>query len=274
MSSIRRSVVALAALTAAGCAGSSEPLVARVGKLRITRTEFERKLQEVAAGYQHYVLTASGRRQFLEILIREKTILAAALTSEVPESAEFRDEMERMRAEEAARLQEGRDFLLSRLWIESLRRRGLLKAGTDEAREHHRRYPMEASFSHILTGAPEQAEALALKARTGAAFAVLAKAHSLDAATAGDGGRMQPAVYGEIIPDLEDVVFRMKIGEVSGPIKSKLGYHVLRKDGERKLSFEECQDRILRLLEKQKLDRHLESLQAKFPVEVVDDHLR
>jgi len=85
---------------------------------------------------------------------------------------------------------------------------------------------------------------------------------------------MPGAIYGEVIPDLEDIVFRMRTGDISGPIKSKFGYHVLRKDGEKARSFAEAKERVLRLLEKQKLDAYLQSMQDKFPMEVVDEQFK
>ena len=77
-----------------------------------------------------------------------------------------------------------------------------------------------------------------------------------------------------MIPELEEVVFRMRVGEIGGPLKSKFGYHVLRKDGEKKVALEEGRARVARLLEKQKLDIYLQSIQTKFPVEVVDEQFR
>ncbi|MEQ1918745.1 MAG: peptidylprolyl isomerase, partial [Elusimicrobiota bacterium] len=82
------------------------------------------------------------------------------------------------------------------------------------------------------------------------------------------------SLYGEVIPELEEVVFRMRTGEIGGPLKSKFGYHVMRKDGEKKVALEEGRPRVARLLEKQKLDSYLQSIQTKFPVEVVDEQFR
>ena len=264
----------LGAAALGACRNSSDPVVARVGPLAITQSEFRRKLSDVAQSYQNYVLTPNGRRQFLDVLIREKLVLAAAESSEVRTSAEFRQQLERLKADESERLREGREYLLTRLWIEDLRQRGGLKATEVEARDYYRKHPTEVEFRHILLASPDEAQTVALRARQGAGFLQLAKAHSLDAATAAEGGRMPGAIYGEVIPDLEDIVFRMRTGEISGPIKSKFGYHVLKKDGEKTLSFEEAKERILRLLEKQKLDHYLQTMQDKFPVEVVDEQFK
>jgi len=268
-----RYLLLVAALLAAGCR-SRDAMVAKVGPLKITESEFQRKLGDVAQNYQNYVATPNGRRQFLDILIREKLILAAAQDSEVPRSVDFRVQWDRLKAEEEERLREGRDYLLTRMWLENLRSNGTLKTSEDEIRDYHRRNPLQLEVRHILCASPVEAEELAKKARGGAGFAALARDRSLDAASAADGGRMTPSIRGEVIPELEDIVFKMMVGEVGGPIKSKFGYHVLKKESERKVDLGEAHDRIARIMEKQKLDRYLQSIQEKFPVEVVDEQFK
>lgn len=270
----RLALLILPPLLAAACARSKEDVVAKVGPMSISQAEFSRKLSEVAQGYQNYVVTPSGRRQFLDVLIREKMVLAAAQESGVSSSEDFKEEMERLRAEQDERLREGREYLMTRLWLEDLRKKGVLAVSEEEIRDYHRRHPNEVEMRHILLGSSVEAEAVAKRARSGAPFAALAKEKSLDGSTAMDGGRMQSALFGEIIPDLEEIIFRMRPGEIGGPIKSKFGYHVMRKDGEKKIPLEQAGDRIARLLEKQKLDRYLQSIQEKFPVEVVDEQFK
>lgn len=263
-------ILILAALSAA-CRGEKDPTLARVGKLKITQSEFQRKLGEVSQGYQDYVLSPSGRRQFLDVLIREKLVLAAAQQSEVPRSVEFRAQLEKLRREEEDRVREGGDYLLTSMWIEDLRRRGALKVEESEVRDYFAKHALEVDMRHVLLASPEAAAVVAGRLRSGANFAKVAKEESLDAATASDGGKLPTSLYGEVIPELEEVVFRMRVGEIGGPLKSKFGYHVLRKDGEKKVSFENGRSRVARLLEKQKLDAHLQSIQNKFPVEVIED---
>ena len=135
-------------------------------------------------------------------------------------------------------------------------------------------YPLEIEVRHILCASAADAEEVAKKARGRANFAALAKQLSLDGATAADGGRMQASLDGEIIPEIEDVVRRMKVGEIAGPVKSKFGYHVLKKDAQKRLTLAQAHDRIAGILEKRKLDRVLQAVQEKFPVEVVDEQFK
>jgi len=247
--------------------------LARVGKLSITETEFRRKLNEVAPEYQNYVLTPNGRRQFLDVLIREKMILAAAADSGVRATPDFKSELDRLKTEEAERLSEERDYLLTRMWLEDLRKKGVLAVTDEDARQYYDHHPMEIRVRHILVATPEEAEALLRRARGGGNFASLAQEKSLDAETASHGGEMKPAIYGEIIPELEDVVFKTKVGETVGPVRSKFGYHVLRKEREYRIQFQAAEERIHHVLEKQKLDQHLQSMQSRYPVEVTDAHV-
>ncbi len=270
----RAHLLLIAPFLLAACGGEKDPVIARVGKLKITQSEFQRKLGEVSQGYQDYVLSPSGRRQFLDVLIREKLVLAAAQQSDVPRSGEFRAQLEKLRKEEEERVREGGDYLLTSMWIDDLRRRGALKIDESDVREYLANHPVEVEMRHVLLATPEAAADVAKSLRAGANFAKVAKERSLDAATAGDGGRLQSSLYGEVIPELEEVVFRMRVGEIGGPLKSKFGYHVMRKDAERRLTIEEARTRIARLLEKQKLDAYLQSVQSKFPVEVVDEQFR
>jgi parvulin-like peptidyl-prolyl isomerase len=256
-----------------GC-GHKTPVIAKVGPFEITQTDFQKALTEVDPGYQNYVMTPNGRRQFLDILIRDKLELAAARASQVVKSPDYQAEAARMKSEEQVRLQEALRYLLIQTWEKNLRDNGVISVSKEEAKAYWTQHPFEVIFSHILVSSPKEAEALIKKIRKGANFSRLAKAYSLDTGSAMKGGRMPPALYGEVIPELEDVVFQMRVGELSGPIKTKFGYHVLRKDSERKVLFEKEDGRFTRIIEKEKLDRYLQSIQKKFPVEVVDEQFK
>ena len=277
MSQMRRALfLAAFALILAACRGEKDPVLARVGKLKITQSEFQRKLAEVSQGYQDYVLTPSGRRQFLDVLIREKLVLAAAQRSDVPRSADFRARLDQLRRDEEERVRDGSEALLTTMWVEDIRSRGELKVTDAEVRDYIAKNPLEVEVRHVLLATPEKAESVAKRLRGGANFAKIAHDESLDAATAADGGKFPPLMYGEVIPELEEAVFKMRIGEIGGPLKSKFGYHVVKKDAERRLSADsaETRERVTHLLEKQKLDRYLQQMQEKFPVEVVDEQFK
>ncbi len=265
---MKRHLWASAFLLALSCKAPGDRIVARVGPLAITRSEFDRKLSEVPPDYRPFVETPDGRRQFLDILIREKLILAAADKAGIPGNLDFKKEIRRLKKEEDRRLEEGRDYLLRRFWMEALRKNGTIAVSDGETRRYYHQHPDEVVIRQILVATPQQAEAILKKAKGGASFAKMAKAASLDADSASRGGLMPGAIYGEAIPEFNDLIFRMKLREISGPIKTDFGYHVVRKESEKKLSYNGARERVARLLEKEKLDRYLHSIKAQFPVEV------
>lgn len=263
-----------ACVFACACGSNKDHVMARVGKLDITQSDFHRKLTEVASEYQNYLLTPNGRKQFLDILVREKLILAAAKDSSVSGSRKYKDEIAKMQEEFDSRMKDYKDYLLTKMWLDDLKEKGVMQVSEDEIREHHKKHPYEIYLDHIVVSTPEEAETIMRKVRSGASFQNTARTLSLDADTASRGGRLPPFLYGEFLPDLEDVAFKMRVGEIQGVVKSKFGYHVLRKNGEKPLSYEEAKERISKLLKKKKLDEYLETLQSKYKVEVLDDQYK
>lgn len=262
--------VAAVCLALAGCSKGGDAVLASVGRAEVTRSEFERKLNDVASEYQTYLMTPDGRRQFFNILLREKLMLAAAQESAVAGSTEFREEITRFEAEQRDRNREYREYLLAKMWLDALRKDGIIAASDEEVDGYYDKYPKEVSLRHILVSSPEEAKALVKQLRGGANFKALAKTKSVDPETSGEGGAVPPFIYGELLPELGDVAFQMKIGEIAGPVRSQFGYHIVKKESEKILARAAVKERVRRLLEKQKLDKHLESLRARYPVKIVD----
>ncbi len=76
------------------------------------------------------------------------------------------------------------------------------------------------------------AEARQLRAQlnTGADFAELAKAHSDDPGSAANGGDLGPAARGVFVPEFEEALFALETGELSEPVVSQFGVHLIRLD--------------------------------------------
>jgi len=267
------SLLLLAFAAGLGCSKAEDSVLASVGSTRITRSEFQRRLQDVAQEYQGYLMTPQGRRQFLNVLIREKLVLAAAQESPVSRSPEFKAELDRFRAEQEGRYQEYRDYLLSKMWIEALRSDGTIHVTDKEVEAYYRKHPREVMVRHILVSSPEEGKLLVQKLRAGASFKNLAQARSLDVETASRGGSVPPFLYGELLPELGEVAFQMRTGEIAGPVRSQFGYHIVRKDGERPVALDKARERLRRLLEKQKLDGYLEQMRTRYPVHIQEARL-
>lgn len=87
--------------------------------------------------------------------------------------------------------------------------------------------PARASAAQIAAKRAEAAKLFAAAKAKGADFAALAKKHSNDSVTRGDGGDLGYFGKGTLPPAVEDVVFAMKKGEIRGPLRTERGFHVI-----------------------------------------------
>ena len=123
----------------------------------------------------------------------------------------------------------------------------------------------ERLASHILIEVPadaddataREAEARArelaeLARAEGADFAALAREHSDDFGSAESGGDLDWVEPGAMVPEFEQALFEMEEGEVSDPVRTDFGWHILQlrdiRGGEDAVSFEEVRDELAREL--------------------------
>ena len=117
----------------------------------------------------------------------------------------------------------------------------------------------------------ERAADLATQARGGADFAELAREQSDDEGTAVNGGDLGPLVRGRTVPELEAAVFAMSEGDISDPVKSAAGYHVIQvneKQEEITQPFETVQTTIQNLLKQERASSRSTALSRAIAAEV------
>lgn len=64
--------------------------------------------------------------------------------------------------------------------------------------------------------------------RSGESFELLAQRNSDDPGSAANGGFLGPAGKGVFVGPFEDAIFSMQVGEVSEPIETQFGYHIIK----------------------------------------------
>jgi len=85
----------------------------------------------------------------------------------------------------------------------------------------------EYNAAHILVETAEAAEKLKADLAAGADFAELAKANSTDTGSGANGGDLGWFGLGMMVKPFEDAVVAAKIGEVTGPVQTDFGYHLV-----------------------------------------------
>ncbi|MDF2630543.1 MAG: PpiC-type peptidyl-prolyl cis-trans isomerase [Symbiobacteriaceae bacterium] len=79
---------------------------------------------------------------------------------------------------------------------------------------------------HILVETEEEAKAIKTQLQGGADFAALAKEKSTEPAAATSGGDLGTFGAGAMLPAFENVVFNLKVNEISAPFQTDYGWHV------------------------------------------------
>jgi peptidyl-prolyl cis-trans isomerase D len=88
------------------------------------------------------------------------------------------------------------------------------------------RHPTQSDTSATL----KKIEALRAEIVKGAKFEDVAKRESDDTVSGRDGGKLPMSRKGTFVKAFEDAAFKLKVGELSGPVLSPFGYHIIRVD--------------------------------------------
>ncbi|MDZ4391600.1 peptidylprolyl isomerase [Cypionkella sp.] len=138
----------------------------------------------------------------------------------------------------------------------------------------------EYHAAHILVDTEEKANELKAQLAGGANFADLAKANSTDTGSGAQGGDLGWFGLGAMVKPFEDAVVAAKVGEVSGPIKSDFGWHLILVSETRiaaKPTLDEMRDELAQGIEQKVVEDHIKALteaaKIEKPGEAVDPNL-
>ncbi len=158
----------------------------------------------------------------------------------------------------------------------------LAKCDEAEAKEFYDKNPKLFSYmeaSHILAmfpGAQEQRKPTEEEKKktmekineaqkqlaTGKDFAEVAKAMS-DCPSKDQGGNLGRFGEGQMVPEFEDAFKKLKPGEISKPVETQFGYHIIKSGGTNKMTFDEIKPRIIEQLSAQKKQKAFNETVAK-----------
>ena len=204
----------------------NDPVIMTVNGQPVTRSEFEYSYNK---NNNEGVVDKKSIEEYVDLFINYKLKVHAAidagmdtLTSFKKEFAGYRDQQIRpsMITDDDVEAEARNIYEETRQRIDSLG--GLIKP------------------SHILVTARKadpEAEQQQAKARidsiynallAGADFAELAKKHSQDPGTAKAGGELPWCQRGQLVKEFEDAAFDMKVGEMSKPVQTAFGWHIIK----------------------------------------------
>jgi len=259
---------AAAAPPAAAPEKPGDTVVAKVNGQNITENDL--RLAEAELGQELANLPPEVKRRALAEYLIDNTLFSDAAEAEkLGATPEFEEQMRYLR----------RRLLREQYFEKSL------KATVNEA-EAKKIYDAriaemkpedEVAARHILVADEAKAKELRAKIVGGGDFAALAKENSTDTGSKEQGGLLGYFGKGQMVPEFEAAVFKLQEGEISEPVKTSFGWHVIKLEDRRRKeppTFDSVKATILNSLVVRKAQEKAVELRGKAQVEYVDADIK
>ena len=262
--------------------GGNGKVLAQVGKYKLTLKEFNDQIKSLPPQLQMAVQrNPQLKKQLLDRWV-QLTLMAI----------EARKENLQAKPNVKKRIEEMTNALLAQEYMmENISEKA--KVTDQELKDYYDKHkseftqPEQVRARHILIKVPagadkkkwEEARKKALEIRAkllkGESFSKLAEKYSDDPGSKARGGDLGYFGKGRMVPEFEKAAFSLKKGEISQPVKTTFGYHIIKvedKKPARQRSFKEVEQQIRQKLLRQKQmklrDELIAKLKKKFPVKV------
>lgn len=131
----------------------------------------------------------------------------------------------------------------------------------------------EVRARHILLPSEAEAKDARKKIEEGKGFEEVARTLSKDAGSAKQGGDLGYFTRDKMVKEFADAAFAMKKGEISAPVKSSFGWHIIKVEDVRNIqapTFAEVKDTLRSHLQEKKLNDYVTGLVKTADVKVFD----
>lgn len=130
-----------------------------------------------------------------------------------------------------------------------------IKVTDKELKEAYKNAKPEINARHILVADEKTAKEVKAKLDKGEDFAKLANQYSKDTGSAQKGGDLGWFGAGKMVPEFENAAYKLKKNEISEPVKSQYGYHIIQLlDKKEKESYDKMKDKLEYQLKVSKVD--------------------
>ena len=250
------------------------PYLAKVGKTTITQAEYERELKSLPEFAQQLFEGAEGKERFLDELIKKELLYQEAQKKGLDKDEEFRQKIEEFK----------KITLIGYLLEKEVEEKA--EVTDQEVKEYYEQHKEDFAnitqmrASHILVKTESEAQEVLERIKKGESFAKVAREKSIDPGSARNGGDLGYFSSGQMVPEFEAAAARMKKGEISPPVKTKFGYHIIQvtdKKVGKTIEFDKVKTLIHQRLsaDKQKdiFDSYIAKLRNNYTVDVNQEAL-
>jgi peptidyl-prolyl cis-trans isomerase C len=218
-------VLAGATVLVACTGGSDEQVVVRVNQTRVTAAEFRRRLdleRERVPVHLHAMMeSADVQKRYAQDLVRREILLQEAARRKIDSRPAVTDRVQQVKEQ----------MVLQTLIREEISEK--VRVPEAEVQTYYDGHPEEFSrdrlrAGHILVQTEGEAQQVLERLKGKEGFEALARRLSLDKVSGAKGGDLGTVERGSMVADFEKAAYALKVGEVSPPVKTRFGYHIIR----------------------------------------------
>lgn len=209
----------------AGAQKKDDPVLARVNGAEIRQSDLD--IAEADVGQSLQVTEPNARREALLAYMIDLTALAQSAAAKKLDAAP--DFAQRMA------------YAKNKVLMESLLGDLSKTAATDAEmkklyNEMLAKMPPEDEVRarHILVKTEKEAQDVIAKLKGGADFDKLAREISIDPSAKTNGGDLEYFTKGQMVGEFSEAAFKLEKGQISQPVKSQFGFHVIKVEDKRK----------------------------------------
>lgn len=242
---------------------AGQDVLAVVNGHKITRLDFDQRIQQYRPEARQWAAQNKGR--VMQELVTLELLAQEAKKQQLDQDPTIQTQL-RLRTS---------DFLARLLVQKSVEEHANV---TEDAISKHYEaskadYTVEeqVTASHILVKTEGEARAVLDELKQGKDFTEVAKARSIDP-SAPSGGSLGTFSRGRMVPSFEEAVFTLQKGEISGPVETEFGYHIIKVTDRTAASvkpLDEVRDDIRNTLVSQYIEAFLGGLRQKATVQIL-----
>jgi peptidyl-prolyl cis-trans isomerase C len=256
-------------------AAVADPVVITVGSEKITRSMFEEIISTLPAQQQSQLQTPEARRSLAEQIAELKVMAQEAKARKLDQSTAVK-----------ARIGLQSDQILANAVYQELTAANpddaalqayyaAHKGDWDEVKARHILIRMQGSRVPVREGRKDLTDAEALakvkevraKIVAGEKFEEVAKTESDDVGSGENGGDLGTFGQGQMIPEFDDVVFKAPLGQITEPVKTAYGYHLILVEERKSKPFGDARAEIEQKIRPELGQKAIEALKKKTAVE-------
>jgi peptidyl-prolyl cis-trans isomerase C len=244
----------------------SDPVVAKVNGVEIRESDLAMAEEDVGQNQQLQTLTGDARRDYLVSYLAD--VILAAKAAEGKKVADQKDFKSRLA------------FIRNKLLMETLLQQEGKAALTPDATKKVYEEAVksmgneqEVRARHILVPTEDEAKAILAEIKKGTDFAELAKQKSKDPGAAAEGGDLGYFGKDQMVPEFAEVAFKLDKGQVSDPVKTQFGWHIIKVEDKRTKpvpEFDKVKDQVETYVVRKAQADYIHKLQESAKIERLD----